>query len=977
MDYVLQQEVDKNIVYYGVYSTEVEARDGSDILCTARKKYFETGKKQHARSVLKTQLETFRYSLSMENGVPLKFKKIKGTQQVEIVTVLADGYCVKTYDDNHSPVKKTYYDNEHNWKKSEIFINDRSPVYVLFPSLNDDEPVIMRKSRNGKTDTLRAFNISVDKQLTDKLNILTNEPSVFAVTSEGSFYYCTAEEYKERQATLEKLLKVDDEQWQDEDEMPTQQSDFVVNTESVNTKSKKPAAKLDLKNSPEVRIGDKSLAVETEPKKGEDFFAKLEEIARKNNVDIDSVKKTKLDSDVLPPREDKSVKTLEELKQEIHQSIAEAVVQAIDQTESPVKTATEEVIKPTVAEPKKKPAPVEEKKAIAQKKITEEMPTERVEIPTAEQSIHSSEVGEEENCLFADVCPYEHTDKQIIESGGRRYFYFGDLNGTKRNGHGKTVMTNGNTAYDGDYVNDKRDGFGAYYYKSGKLCYAGHWSKNMREGLGVAFSPNSGNAFVGQWHNDKSIHVGASFDRDGKLLYAGNVSDGKRDGAGITYNDDDKTLFVGKYKDGEFLETGTQFSCDGNLLYTGGFKDNMRSGNGTSYYEDSTVKYKGEWLYNKYNGKGILTLEDGSTIKGNFKNGKADGNCTVKNANGSTLYVGGFIDDNYNGSGRIYTEQGGYAEGRFVDGEPTGIFNEYTPDKQLVYCGEWNDMHRNGRGIEYKNGEKRYEGEFENAVYNGQGKLYKDGILVYSGSFQNGQRSGFGVEFKDDEMVYQGQWDNDSYNGCGIEYTDGDVHFIGMFTDGVKDGRINEIIERKVMRRSLYKNGELIYMCEYTRDGSLEYYGGVKDNVRNGMGCSFSSSCEKQFEGIFKNGKHDKAMKVALKELNNIPACKELENTEYELYRVTPQYIIEKNISTGTAVGLYTGRLKDGLPDGSGTILYFDHRYTGVFEQGKAEGKGIIYMNDGGEKRGYFSSKPFVGCETVIMNDVTYYFSGS
>ena len=116
-------------------------------------------------------------------------------------------------------------------------------------------------------------------------------------------------------------------------------------------------------------------------------------------------------------------------------------------------------------------------------------------------------------------------------------------------------------------------------------------------------------------------------------------------------------------------------------------------------------------------------------------------------------------------------------------------------------------------------------------------------------------------------------------------------------------------------------------------------------------------------------------MKVVLKELPVLPVCDELKGTEYELYRKTPRYIIEKSISNGTVSGIYTGKLKDGMPDGNGTVLYSDHRYTGAFVEGKPDGYGIIYMNDGKEYQGYFSTKPFTGAETVIMTDITYYYS--
>ena len=403
--------------------------------------------------------------------------------------------------------------------------------------------------------------------------------------------------------------------------------------------------------------------------------------------------------------------------------------------------------------------------------------------------------------------------------------------------------------------------------------------------------------------------------------------------------------------------------------------ERQRSGQGTSYHADGTVCYRGEWKNGRYHGEGTLYLENGGTLSGSFQNGKAHGKATLTDCNGRVIYIGSFVDDNYNGTGRLFTEDGGYAEGRFVDGEPTGIFNEYTPDKKLIYCGEWTDMHRNGRGIAYRNGEKCYEGEFRDSLYHGEGKLYENGSAVYLGSFVNGKREGFGIAYQKNIMLYKGLWKNDSYNGCGILYTDNEAQYVGQFEDGAMNGRINEIAGRTVIRKSIYTRGERTYTCEFTHGGSLVYYGNMHGDERSGMGCSFIESAEKQFEGIFRHNQPDKPMKVSLRELSELPVCKELENTEYELYRLTPEFIIEKSIRTAGASGLYSGRLKNGLPDGNGTILFSDHRYTGHFVDGKPCGEGIVYRNSGEECRGVFSTEPVPDCRTLLLSEITYYYT--
>ncbi len=930
MDYDFSKTLDKNIIFYSIYNTESEVQDESDVLYKVRRSFFESGRRMKNRDTIKTVDSTFRYSFTIENGKILKWKKLMGNQQVERVIETADGYYVESLDFAKRPIKKTYYNYFHIWQKSEFYsLSDRIvPIYVLTPSFENNSPVMIRTKQKGYTDILYPFNVPLDKSLTEKLNIISGEPQIFCRTSQGDFYFCTKAELEERKNSLNKMIQRDsytnENKSDSADESAKEPSAFVINSEKL-TEDKKDNF-FDLSKSDEVRISSEN----NKKISGEELILKLDEIIQENKDDskVETKKISESNDGKLNPV------TMEESRIELSNDND-------DKTEE----------NSNISEKYNCEAEIES--------LSTSFIYEQGEIPPERET----------TCVFASDCPYETIQKQIIESGGKQYFYFGELSNNKRNGRGRTAMKSGETAYEGNYINDKRDGFGVYYYKSGKLCYAGNWKNNKRNGLGSAFSPLDGSVYIGEWKDDLSVGVGASFDYKGKLMYLGKLQNGKKDGAGITFDENKNTFFVGKYKDGSFLGTGTQFSSDGTMLYTGEYKGNMRCGTGTSYNADGTVKYSGRWFNNVYDGEGVLNLENGGRLTGNFKNGKAFGKGTITDKNERVIYVGSFVDDIYNGTGRLFSDDGAYAEGRFVDGEPTGVFNEYNSDGKLIYSGEWNDMRRNGRGIEYKNGEKIYEGGFVNSEYCGDGKQFKDNKLIYTGAFSNGKRNGFGVEFKNDKMVYQGMWSNDAYGGSGIVYENGNAKFAGVFSDGKRNGRINEISNNRVIRKCLYKDDELIYMCEYGKENSLLYYGSVKDNQRNGMGCSFIPYCEKQFEGIFKNGEPEKPMKVFLKELSELPECRELENTEYELYRKTPEYIIEKNISGG----IFTGRLKNGKPDGKGTILYSDHRYTGVFSDGEPDGEGVIYMRDGKEIKGFFRSEPFEGCETIILANITYY----
>ncbi len=900
MDYALVQTADKNLIYYGVYNTEVEIQDGSDVLCSVRKNYFESGKHQRNRTTFTVAGEVYKCAYAIEDGRALKWKKLVGSKMTERVMPSPEGYYVETLDTDRRPFKKSYFDLHHKWLMSEYFslADKNNPIWTLTPSTDGEKPVIMRKSGRGTIDVLYPFEHVLDRELTEKLNIITCEPQIYCRTSSGSFYFCTPAQSKERSAAMKKLLDNEKNTLSDEEDDEVVTPSFNVNIGTAD-----------------------STDSETE------IAAETTQAAKAEPTDIDDLIENDTETDTPDIHE---AKTTEETT-DTH--------------------AAENTVVPTEKLAEAEPAAIEDI-APSASDLSENAPWQSAE----------------ELCSASADCPFERCDKLIIESGGVKYYYFGETDGETRHGFGRTIMADGRSAYEGSYKGDKRDGFGVYYYRSGKLCYAGNWVQNRRNGLGAAFSSSDGSIYVGKWSDNESIGIGASFSSDGELVYAGRTENGLREGAGLTRTPDG-SFFVGKYKNGEFLGIGTLFDKDGNMLYSGGYTAGKRSGDGIAYNQDGTVLYRGQWKNDRYHGEGTLFLADGGTLSGQFRAGAAHGKCTLTDRNGRVIYVGSYIGGTYNGTGRLYNENGGYAEGRFVDGEPTGVFNEYDGQKHLVYCGEWSDMRRSGKGIEYQNGEKLYEGQFENSAYHGEGKLYENGSLVFAGSFVAGIKNGFGIEFIGDDIHYQGQWKNGLYDGCGILYSDGVPKYAGCFENGKRSGRINEISGRSVIRKCIYENNELVYMCEFTHGGELRYYGSVKDGRRSGMGCSFGNSCEKEFEGIFRNGEPEKPMQVFYRELAELPKCEELENTEYELFRHAPEYIIEKKIGAG----IFTGRLKGGVPAGHGTMLYFDHRYTGQFSDGKAKGIGVIYTRDGNEIRGVFSDTPTPDCRTYAFADNTYY----
>ena len=732
MERMMTHNIKKDILYYGIYSTADDMWNGSDVLCAARKRFFETGSRQKKRSTIKTDNVTYSYHYAIENGVLLKYKKTKGGQTVEWVVETPDGYYVEQLNDQRQPVKRTYYQRQHLWQRTEYWEHGMITLTIM-PEENDTVPALRCQYAN-RTDILYPFDMSFDRELTQKLNVMTTEPPLFCVTDCGSFYFCTEKELQIRKKALEQLLQ-DDRDVQEEipPETPlTGGTAFVVNSDFLQQRK---TGGFDLRNSQEIRLSSEET---------------VSAITADNDVTEEAPSSASVPAEKSP---EETVSAITADNDVMEAAPSPAFVPAEESPEESVSAITADNDIPEAApSPEFVPA--------------EESPEETVSAITADNDV----MGEATSPEFV---PAEESAEETVSA------ITADNDVTEEAPYSLT-------AYEGDTVQNQQDGFGVY-------------------------SAANGSVLVGQWQSGQVTGVISHFDSQGNLLYTGDTSKGQRSGTGMTYNHEDGTYFVGKYKDGVFLETGTQFDSDGNLIYTGGYRHNARNGEGIAYTPDGRIYYRGQWL--------------------------------------------------------------------------------------------------NGR-----------------------------------------------------------------FHGFGILYDEGETCYIGMFQNGQREGRINEIHGQRVYRQSLYANDERVYTCEYGAEGFPVYYGSMNGNERSGMGCSFGEHAEKQFEGIFRHNRPEKAMRVFLKELSDLPPCSTLDGTEYERYRLTPAYIIEKNITVHGVQAIYSGRLKDGLPDGSGTILYADHRYTGYFSEGNPTGEGILYLYSGEECRGYFSAHAFEGCQTIVLSDITYFY---
>lgn len=69
-----------------------------------------------------------------------------------------------------------------------------------------------------------------------------------------------------------------------------------------------------------------------------------------------------------------------------------------------------------------------------------------------------------------------------------------------------------------------------------------------------------------------------------------------------------------------------------------------------------------------------------------------------------------------------------------------------------MYIGNFSNNFKSGQGLYYFD-KMKYEGDFENDCFHGQGRLTKSEEYFYSGNFKNGRPFGKGVERRGNEVI--------------------------------------------------------------------------------------------------------------------------------------------------------------------------------------------------------------------------------
>lgn len=316
--------------------------------------------------------------------------------------------------------------------------------------------------------------------------------------------------------------------------------------------------------------------------------------------------------------------------------------------------------------------------------------------------------------------------------------------------------------------------------------------------------------------------------------YEGDLDFGVFEGKGtFTYNT--KKTLTGKWSDN--LMQGDGIAGYPNVgKYDGNFKNSKRFGTGTFTWNNGD-KYIGEWSDDKINGIGELTWATGDKYSGSFKNNAIDGQGTLAYVNGDN-YNGLYSCGLRNGEGTYQWHNGDYYEGEWKDDAITGygkvifqnndeldgefdngklVSGHYkTKTKKAKYDITIEDSTVTNVVIKYSN-KVKYDGEYSNNKFNGQGTItYKNGD-EYKGEFKNGLKSGTGEYTWKNGAKYTGDWSKDKMNGSGTYYykkSEKGLELVGTFKNNKPNGKCKYYTDDYTWYETTWKNGKCIKLTE-------------------------------------------------------------------------------------------------------------------------------------------------------------------
>lgn len=491
------QKLTDGLIIYSALISDFEKLDfKNDALAGVRANYFNSNKlPQYDKSEISLEEKTYNISYRMSEDEPLSWKITRNNRPFQSVKKATGGvYSVIFYRENGIIYKRSFFDKEHNWLRTEYYDSNYENVKTA---------VIAPKTISGIT-ALQLERINIDGE---------HNYSVLYPSEKVPVKRCTGLIY----SNVGMLWY--DEMFRPED-LPVEN---LPVTECENSGFKFNNSDEILKSSDNLSLADAEYLEETVC----------------NNDEVESISTDKSDE-----KEDEqrysAYDKIASILSEAHKTNKDLFGEIINQTSSDLFEQEEKTDKVEKAENS-----VEE--------LSEENTLDEIEeniqsdSETNESNFVTDESQEEYDSKEAPEC------NVLIPTKSGLYSYFGDVDeNNNRTGRGRTVTPQGLTSYDGEYLDDQRNGFGVCYYKEGNINYVGNWVNGKREGSGVGYRLSDGTMHAGRWSDNSPDGCGARFDCDGNFIDVCFYKGGKRNGKSVSFDENGRVV-IKNWVDGELV----------------------------------------------------------------------------------------------------------------------------------------------------------------------------------------------------------------------------------------------------------------------------------------------------------------------------------------------------------------------------------------------------------------------------------------
>jgi hypothetical protein len=190
-----------------------------------------------------------------------------------------------------------------------------------------------------------------------------------------------------------------------------------------------------------------------------------------------------------------------------------------------------------------------------------------------------------------------------------------------------------------------------------------------------------------------------------------------------------------------------------------------------------------------------------------------------------------------------------------IENQPN-LHNEiFILDEELstFYSGSVNRRNqKHGYGVLMKSNGERYEGYFENDVFQPYGRYINEKGEVFEGSFENWKLNGEGLMLKADKE-YRGGFFYGLRNGQGIENSETE-RYEGLFKNDKKDGQ-GVLDFKKTGNKYIgdFKDGKMTGNCDFQWKNGDRYVGNIVNGVFDGRGKYYWDD-GMEYEGNYEKG---------------------------------------------------------------------------------------------------------------------------